>query len=94
MKSTCLFFVVVAVFLLGQQQIQATDMALINKVVKMELSMKSLEKRVNKLEGQEGMMITYKVEIIYFTLVSVGFAENSFWPDNWQILQSARFFIY
>ena len=75
MKSTCLFFVVVAVFLLGQQQIQATDMALINKVVKMELSMKSLEKRVNKLEGQEGMMITYKVEIIYFTLVSVGFAE-------------------
>ena len=59
MKSTALFFVLAAVFL-GQQDIQAEDTAVMQKVVKMENVLLGritiLEGKVKKLESQEGMI--------------------------------------
>ena len=59
MKATCRFFVVVAVFLLGQQQIQAEDTAVMQKVIKIENVLlgriRILEGKFEKLKGQEGI---------------------------------------
>ena len=69
MKSTLMFFVVVAVFLMSQHQIQAEETAFLARI-------RILEENVKKLQGQEVIMIKYKNSQIRLTILDFGTLLN------------------